>query len=130
MTQTIKVSKAGIDVLGTAGTVSNNLIFDSMLNTFKIVASGTALGTISSSSTGTVTMAHSLSFTPSVTGFTKVTSGTVVIGNSGSVPLTYGNFKLSSVYADGTNVYMVIDNTGFTTGTFSAKYYAFEPPLI
>lgn len=129
MSQYIRVTKAGIDALGTANEIGD-YIFHSDYNTFKIISSGTTSGTIASSSTGTLNVAHGLSFTPPVTGFIRDNNGTTVVGSSGSVPFLKGNFSLSSTYADGTNVYFVIKNDGATnSGTFLAKFYAFEVPL-
>lgn len=127
MTQLIRISKQGINVLGTTGTVPNNLIFDSEINTFKIVATGTVVGTITSAP-GTISIAHGLGFSPPVTAYARKVSGSRVVPTAGvSMPnalVTDFGFKKS--FSDGTNAYFVIDSSG----TYTIKYYCFEIPLV
>lgn len=126
MTQFIKVSKQGIDALGTAGTVPNNLIFDSTLNTFKILATGTASGTIPTTD-GTITVAHGQSFTPAVFAFCKFSDGTVALPDSSKASEDLVRWE---VEVDGTNMYFKLyNNTGTADGTAVVRYYVFEAPL-
>ena len=128
MIQSIKVSKSGIDVLGTANT-PNDLIFDSTYNTFKIIKQGLGTGTISSYP-GTITIAHNLGYVPPVNGFVRRTNSSYCSYSSGSVPFVFnGGYSFHSISADGTNVFFEIyDNSA--PGTYSVMYYAFEVPLI
>lgn len=132
MTQVIKVSKAGINV-GTA-TDPNSFIFDSTLNTFKIVATGTVLGTISAGglgNTGTVSTAHGLSFIPPVVGFIRTTSsaGTTILHPTAEEQISADHI-FRSIWADGTNVNFEIRVASDISGTvFNCRYYAFEVPL-
>lgn len=133
MTYQIKVSKQGIDVLGTGGTVPNNLIFDSNLNTFKIVASGTFQGTVANGAVGTLSGAHGLSFTPPVSGFVLQMAGTtkqrsLPVGGVDYTTSTVYNFAVTNAYADGTNNYFVIDSN-FLGSVYVVRYYNFEIPL-
>lgn len=128
MTQVVRISKQGKNVLGTAATDPNNLIFDSQYNTFKILNTGTVAGSISASSTGTLSVSHSLGFAPPVDGYIRAESGTRVVGSSGSVPFPLGSFTLKSVSADGTNVYFEIENSYFSDQGFVCRYYTYEIP--
>ena len=128
MTEVIKISKQGINV-GTA-TNPNDFIFDSTLNTFKIVSQGTLLGTLGSVP-GTVSFAHGLSYTPLVNGFVRRNTRTDAIGVSQgdyfeSKGFSYSNQTLSSVSADGTNIHFEIADSA---GTYSLSYFCFEIPL-
>jgi len=126
MTQAIKVSKAGIDV-GTA-TNPNDFIFDSTLNTLKIISSGLAIGTVSSSSTGTVSVAHGESYTPLMTAFVKKQGGSIAITTSQFIQ-GGDSFKVFSTSTDGTNFHFEIRNDGGAAGTYDIRYFIFEPPL-
>jgi hypothetical protein len=130
MNQIIRISRQGIDVLDTSGTLPNNLIFDSSLNTFKIVTTGTVTGTISSSSTGTVTVAHNLSYAPVADGFIRNRGFGFIVGSSQKTGPFQGNYELRSISADETNVYFEIRNAGFSDGTFDCRYYCYESPLV
>jgi len=129
MTQTIRVTKAGINV-GTA-TNPNDFIFNSDYNTFKILGTGIATGTINANTTGTISVAHGQSFIPPVMAFAKQgggVSGAVGVGGFDFTPRDTFNFRSAS--ADGTTMYFEIKNTNpSTAGTYNVSYYIFESPL-
>lgn len=128
MTQVIKVSKQGVNV-GTA-TDPNDFIFDSELNTFKIIATGTALGTIAQNTLGTISTAHGQSYIPTVNGFAlKQGHSGNLVGTGGSVIFLRGSYGFKSLSADGTNIHFEIIN-GIAQGTFTVRYYIFETPLV
>lgn len=129
MAELIRVSKQGVDVLGSAGTVPNNLIFDSNLNTFKIVASGTTTGTIPSGSLGTIHVAHGLSFTPPVTAFVKRRGFTNALTVGAFRFFPQDDYKFFSASADPGSVNFEINNTSSNAGTFDISYFCFEIPL-
>lgn len=129
MTTVVKVSKAGIDVLGTVGTVPNNLIFDSQFNTFKILAEGTTSLTLGMSPFGIQegTVSHGQSGTPFVIGYMKYSDRIFQPGQKiyhGGTSDTY----FSDIRVDGTNIYYQYgNNTGSVDVVF--KYLIVEPPL-
>ncbi len=131
MTQLIRVSKQGIDVLGTAGTVPNNLIFDSTLNTFKIIGTGSVLGTVTSGNLGTISVAHNLGTTPAVTGFIRMHSDRAIAPTGRQDVSGDSGYVFQSIAADGSSVYFVINSPflGGISGTYNCMYFAFEPPL-
>jgi hypothetical protein len=129
MTSRIAITRQGIDVLGTAGTIPNNLIADSNQNTFKIITHGTALGTIASSTTGTVVIPHGQTYIPQADAFARRSDGTLVVGSSGEVPFPLGSFQLRSVASDSANILVEIRNNNFSSGTFIVSYLAYEVPI-
>lgn len=132
MTQVVRISKSNIDVLGTAGTVPNNLIFDSEYNTFKILAEGSLPVTLGENpfSIQSATVAHNQTVTPFVIPFCRfgdrVFQPGQMIYHGGTAP-TYSSY-FSDVYVNGT----VID---FQYGNIQSgvnvifKYLIVEPPL-
>ena len=127
MTQVIKVSKQGIDV-GTA-TNPNDFIFDSTINTFKIIAQGTHAPTLGTTETElTSSIAHGQGAIPFVFAFCKFSDGRVGIPgeSSGTNP---GGFWFSNLSVDGTNINFNYLN--FTGGNYSPvfRYIICEPPL-
>jgi len=130
MSDDIRISKQGIDVLGTAGTIPNNLIFHSSYNTFKILAEGTV--GISYTSDGTYAFNHGASIdTPtSFMCFYKFPDGYTTIGNG-----TFGNISRDNVWAVNsttlgtTQINQQIYGNG-TANTIKVKYYIFETPLV
>ena len=131
MSELIRVSKQGIDVLGTGGTVPNNLIFDSTLNTFKIIGTGAALGTVTAGNLGTISVAHSLGTTPAVMGFIRMSTNRAIAPTGRQDVSGDSGYIFQSVAADSGSVYFVINSPflGGVTGTYNCMYYAFEPPL-
>lgn len=129
MTQKLVVTKAGVDAFGTANT-ANDYIFDSTLNTFKILTEGTLSMTLGQSPFGIQegTVAHGQSGTPFVIGFCKY--GTVVmqpgqqIYHGGTASDTY----FSDLHVDGTNIYFQYGNNQSSVSVVF-KYYIVEPPL-
>ena len=129
MTQVIKVSKQGINV-GTA-TNPNDFIFDSTLNTFKIISEGThsmTLG-INPFSIQEATVAHNQSGTPFIISYCKYSNRIFQPGQK----IYHGGTATSDTYfsdirVDGTNIYFQYGNTqGGVNVTF--KYLVAEPPL-
>lgn len=129
MTQVIKISKQGVNV-GTA-TDPNDFIFDSELNTFKIIATGTVSGDVVGGGglydNGTISTAHGLSYIPPVVGFIKL-SGDRVLGPSSEEDI-FASYRLSSMWADGTSVFFEISDKSSGTHTYNCKYYCFETHL-
>ena len=129
MSQIIRISKQGIDVLGTAGTVPNNLISDSDLNTFKILTTGT-VSVSYTTDPGEVetfgTFSHGQSGTPLVIAFMKMADNRVSLISQRS---TDGNSTwFYSLKIDGTNFY-VGGASGSANVTRTVRYYIVEPPL-
>lgn len=129
MSELIRISKAGIDVLGTAGTAPNNLIFDSTLNTFKIIGTGTVLGTVTAGNLGTIIVAHNLGTTPAVMGFIRMHNDRALAPTG--LEDTQDGYVFQSIAADSGTVYFTINSPflGGIGGTYNCMYYAFEPPL-
>lgn len=131
MTQVIRISKQGIDATGTAATDPNNLIFDSTLNTFKIIGTGSVLGTVTSGNIGTISVAHGLGTTPAVMGFIRMKTDRAIAPTGRQDVTGDAGYVFQSISADGTNVQFVINSPflGGISGTYTCMYYAFEPPL-
>ncbi len=128
MTQAIKISKIGIDV-GTA-TEPNDFIFNSDFNTFKILESGTTTGTVSSSSTGTVSIDHNQSFSPPIMAFSKLRGGSGHAFPLGAFDFfPRDRFQFQSVSSDDSKLYFEIQNTSPSEGIYDISYYVFEVPL-
>jgi len=129
MSQVIRVSKLGVNV-GTA-TNPNDFIFNSDYNTFKILGTGVARGTINLNTVGTITTTHEKSFIPPIMAFAKQvegTSGAVGVGGFDFTPRD--TFSFRSVSADGTTMYFEIKNTSLSaSGTYDVSYFIFESPL-
>ena len=125
MSQVIKVSKQGKDVL--SGTLTpNDYIFDSTLNTFKIVSSGTISGTVSGDPS-TLQLAHNQGTIPAVYAFAKFPDGYVSM--PGGLSRTGDANRWWKVEMDATNVYF--DFYKGTTANYNpvVSYYIFEAPL-
>jgi|GEM_PF-6270195 len=128
MNTSVRVSKQGIDVLGTAGTVPNNTIIDTELNTFKIVSSGTILGTVPGTSTGTITLSHGLGYSPLVDAFSLATGDSRVIGVGGTLPFPR-DYAFLSAASDGTSLYFEIKNDYSSSKNIKVSYICYEVPL-
>lgn len=131
MTNIIRVSKQGVDVLGTAGTVPNNLIFDSYLNTFKILNHGTTAITVTSPSNGTLTVAHGQSVPPFVYSFVQWGDGKVGMPFSIKKGVSHVyNLDLVNIdyTVDSTNIKWVFTNISGASETIKVAYYVCEAP--
>jgi len=131
MSVSVKVSKAGEDVLGTANT-PNDYIFDSTYNTFKILATGGTTITLGENpfSIQEVNVANGQSGVPFVIGFAKygdrVFGPGQMIYHSGTAP-AYSSF-FSDIYVDSTNIQFQYGNqqSGVSV-TF--RYFIVEAPV-
>lgn len=130
----IKISKQGIDVLGTAGTVPNDLIFDGQYNTFKILYQG--IGTINVGTGSNVyAIAHNAPATPPcLTIFGKFPDGKIVqlgYNNVDSYNAAYNQLdghSINQTWYDGTNMYFYVASVG-SAYTVPIAWYAYEPQL-
>ena len=114
-------------MLGTAGTAPNNLIFDSTLNTFKILKTGTVAVTHGTSA-GTTSVAHDQSTIPTAYAFFKFASGYTGLPNERDRgTLGSSNFNSWQVEMDDTNLYFVFPNS-VTSYSGTIRYYVFEAP--
>lgn len=129
MSELIRISKAGVDVLSSNGTAPNNLIFDSTLNTFKIIGTGSVVGTVTAGNLGTITVAHNLGTTPAVMGFIRMKTDRA-LAPTGREDFQDG-YIFQSIAADSGTVYFTINSPfiGGIGGTYTCMYYAFEVPL-
>ena len=129
MTQEIKVSKAGVNV-GTA-TEPNDFIFDSTLNTFKVITQGSATGQVVSSNPTVFTYAHNLGYIPNFYAFAKFPDGKTTLPDSidftwqPNVSDGYGAFETS---VDGTSIYFSFSKASGTYGV-DISYYVFEATI-
>lgn len=143
------VADDGVDVM--TNTDLSKLVFNSSQNTFKIVASGTAISntyTVSGGSSGVwtnflaggpLTIAHNLGYTPSVIAYVKITTTNQyillptttqsIVGNSG----TGAAFNRIAVNVDSNNLYILdttlvngIVTTSYTAGGLNIKYFLLQ----
>lgn len=124
----LAASKAGVNVL-TAGN-PNDFIFHSDYNTFKIIATGTALAQTVNTDPRVFTIAHGLSYTPSVYGFAKFPDGYVAGPNekeraNTSLPVN----RYWNIEADATNIYFRFYKGAGSNYDVDVRYYIFETPL-
>ena len=126
MTQVIKVSKAGKDVL-TESSV-NNYIFDSTLNTFKILAQGTASGSITADPT-TLTVAHGLAVIPAFFAFAKFPDGFVAMPNQTDKAFTATGGRYWLAEMDNTNLYFLFYRGGAGNYGGTVVYQIYEPTI-
>ena len=77
MSNVIKIARPGRDVL--TETDPNELIFDSSLNTFKIIAEGSLSNQLIDTDPKTITVPHGQSIIPSVYAFAKFPDGKVAL---------------------------------------------------
>ena len=118
MTQAIKISKAGKNVQ--KETNPNNLIFDSTLNTFKILAEGTVLSQTVSGNPTTINIPHGQSSIPAFNVFVKYPDGYVSLPAENDYSLTAGGPRYWLTSVDATNIKIklykgsiVSSNTGY-----------------
>lgn len=113
MTQVIKVSKAGYDVLTESDI--NNYIFDSRYNTFKIIAEGTLLNQTVNTDPKTFTVAHGLSYTPTVFAFALFPDGYLSLPfETDQVFTVYGSRHWTTT-VDATNINFIFYKGGVST---------------
>lgn len=130
----IKVSKQGIDVIGTAGTVPNNLIFDGQYNTFKILYQG--IGTLNIGTGSNVyAVAHNAPTTPPcLTIFGKFPDGNIVqlsYANVYSYNAAYtllDGHSVNQTWYDGTYMYFYVSSVG-SPYNIPIAWYAYEPQI-
>ncbi len=132
MSEKIAITKAGYDILGTAGTVVENLTYSSDYNTLKYYTSGSASltltsdGTIVKKSEGTV--AHNLGYTPFFICYVN-DLGSGLGPNSYNIVYASRSTGLRTINAsswvDGTNLYYQLVNSSTIpiTANFSFKIF-------
>lgn len=125
MTYLVSVSKSGYNALTT--TNINNFIFNSLYNTFKIIASATYSPTLPPSSSEAFTsIAHNQSYIPFVVAFCKFSNNRVgFIGcKDSSSAFYFTNLRVDNTYIS----FGYINDTG---GNYTPvwRYYIFEVPL-
>lgn len=125
MSQVARVSKSGVNVL--TATNPNDFIFNSDLNTFKILAEATYSPTLGTTATNaSVSVAHGRSGTPFVIAFCKFSNGRVgpVGSKASNAEFYFNDLSVNSLYIN-------FNYSNFTGGNYSPifKYYIVEPPL-
>lgn len=123
----IIVSRQGNDVLGTANTDPNNMIFDSRYNTFKILSQGTQSITVGTAG-GTATIAHGVSQIPTAYGFFKYASGKIAPPAHGEYGTVNNQNTFWEIEMDSTNLYFIFYNFGTSSYSGTLVYYTFEAP--
>lgn len=132
MSNTVKVAKIGKSVYSTN---PNDMIFDSDLNTFKIILEGTKTITLTASTTNqSFTQAHGLSFTPLVTAYAKTSGVSRVFPlNFYDVSLWASNIGMGSsgiqfnyLLVDATNITFNFDNTDISDHDVNIRYFCLE----
>jgi len=130
MTVKMALTKSGSDVL--SETDPNNFIFDSELNTFKILAEGTIFSQTVSGSPHTFSLEHGLGYVPGFYGFAEFPDGKIALPSSEdytvqlNVASGYGTFNME---ADDTYLYFIF--TKFSSNyNVNIKYYVFEIPVL
>lgn len=112
----------------------NDFIFNSLLNTFKIVVEGTKSITLAASTNNQVfTQAHGLDFVPLVDAFAKRTAASQAFKpNATDVELwgaklgMTGDVRFNYVEADETNIYFSFNNAKGSTVAVDIRYYCLE----
>lgn len=126
MTTVFRVSKQGEDAL--TETDPNSFIFNSSLNTFKILATGTAGGTINSGTT-TFTVAHNQGATPAVYAFAKFPDGYVAMPDEKPRDEADPINRYWRGEVDSTNMYFVFYRGTASNYSATVSYYVFEAPV-
>lgn len=130
MTQTIAISKDGINVL--TATDPNDFIFHSLYNTFKIVASLTTTVSVLPGERGTAAVSHGLSYTPVCTAFANKSGSGNVYGFGTFIPGGFVDaYSLDDLYSDSSVVSAVVQNEGFGTvsSDYTVRFFLFEASL-
>ena len=124
MTYVLKVSKAGKNVLTASD--PNDFIFNSELNTFKIIAEGNYFSQTVNADPKVFTIAHGRSSTPAVYAFTEFPDGKTTLPNEVDYNFA-GKWWLLSV--DATNIRLTFyKDDGGANYDVDIKYYIFESP--
>ena len=123
MTQVIRVSKAGKNVL--TETDPNSFIFDSTLNTFKVISTGTTTGTITADAQE-ITVAHNQSTTPVIFGLCNFPDGFITLPNGFQ---RNDNRRYWIVRVDGTNMIFRFYKGASANYSPIIRYYVFETPI-
>jgi hypothetical protein len=128
----LKIVKSGYNAL--TDTNPNHYIFHSDLNTFKLIATGNKIVTLTASTTNqTFTQAHGLSFAPLCHGFAKNTSADrIFLPNSEDIEFynDRGLYSTGAIFnyieSDSTNIYFNFDSTSGSDMEININYYAWE----
>lgn len=133
------VSPEGVDVY-TAD--ASQLIFNSGQNVFKVIEKRTTNITIGSGEGTLSTVAHGLSFTPSVVAYLNqvdigaVTDANLLLPTWFDLDVDSANNRIDfrgwiSCYVDDTNVYFhAFNSTGVSPGTFPITYYLLQETAV
>ena len=129
MTQILKISKAGVNVV--TGTAPDNLIFSSDYNTLKYHLSGTI--NVSDITDGTVngTVSHNLGYVPYFTAYVNkyATPGGEDYNMCPSQFQDVDVRAIAQSYADTANVYFRCINVNAGTTTYTFRYFIFRNNL-
>jgi hypothetical protein len=126
MTQVLKVSKTGNDVL--TDTNINNFIFDSSANTFKILGTGLTSFTVDSDGY-TVTVAHGQASVPAIYAFAKFANGYAALPNEREKGNSSPIQRYWLLEVDGSNMYFIFYKGSTGNYNASVSYFIFEPAL-
>lgn len=130
MSQVMKVSKEGYDVMGTAGTVPNNLNYSSEYNTLKYytagsaVVSGSAVFPFTANYYGTIN--HNLGYYPYFSCFINDGADTSIYYNNGYILVGAGGFvRYATAFASTANLIFLLSLQNGASGTLSgtATFY-------
>lgn len=103
MTKKIRIARSGYNAITETNT--NNLIFDSSLNTFKILAEGTITNQSITANPTTVQVAHGQSSVPAVFAFVDLGDGYVSLPSETDYTFTLYGGRYYLVDIDGTYIY-------------------------
>jgi len=125
MTQVIKVAKQGYNVL--TETNPNNLIFDSRLNTFKIIKQG-VVSILVDADPKRVTIAHEQSSIPAYLVFLEFSEGRAALPFETDASFTGTGARYSTTSIDGTNIYVDFYKGATANYWAQVSYFIFETP--
>ena len=126
MTQVIKVTKAGKDVL--TATDPNDFIFSSDFYKFKIISEGNLTSQSITGDPTTITQAHGQSYIPAIMAFAKFPDGLTTLPNSLQKSTWDDGARYFIAEVDGTNMYFMFYKDGTANYSVDIKYYIFESP--
>jgi len=126
MTYVVRVAKQNKSALGTPN--PNDLIFDSTLNTFKIIKSGTVSGTVSGTPT-TLNVAHNMGTPSAFYAFAKFSDGYVALPDEMERSQNSPVQRYWRATTDSTNLNFDFYKGTSANYTASVKYYVFEAPI-
>lgn len=124
MTQVIKVSKGGENVL--TATDPNDFIFDSTLNTFKILATGTLTSQTVDADPKTFSVTHGIGGLVAVYAFAKFPDGYVALPSESEKANHYSRYWFVEVTS--TTIYFIFYKGSTANYNIDIKWYAFEVP--